>query len=143
MSVTKEIADGRATLRLERRLAHSVERVWRAVTKPAELERWFVAPVEWGPELGETWEALGQRGEITRLEPPHVIEWIWGDEQYSFELSADRDGCLLVFTHAFPQTELADQHARGWEIYFTRLDVHLAGGFLSEEDAHAQARAAG
>ena len=28
-------------------------------------------------------------------------------------------------------------HAAGWETYFNRLDVHLDGGFLSEEDAHA------
>jgi hypothetical protein len=24
----------------------------------------------------------------------------------------------------------------GWESYFSRLDAHLAGGFLSVEDAH-------
>ena len=40
---TLETIDGRPALRFERRLAHSVERVWRAVTEPAELERWFVA----------------------------------------------------------------------------------------------------
>jgi uncharacterized protein YndB with AHSA1/START domain len=130
-------------LRFERLFNHPVERVWRAVTEPAELERWFVATVPWGPELGETWEAFGQRGEITRLEPPHVIEWNWGDETYSFEISAEGDGARLVFVHAFPQSDLADQHARGWEIYLTRLDVHLEGGYLSEEDAHAQAEAAG
>jgi uncharacterized protein YndB with AHSA1/START domain len=28
------------------------------------------------------------------------------------------------------------QHAAGWETYLSRLDVHLAGGFLSEEEAH-------
>lgn len=28
------------------------------------------------------------------------------------------------------------QHAAGWEIYFNRLDSHLAGAFLSEEEAH-------
>ncbi len=35
--------DNRPALRFERRLDHSVERVWRAVTEPAELDRWFVA----------------------------------------------------------------------------------------------------
>ena len=42
---TLETIDGRPALRFERRLAHSVQRVWHAVTEPAELAQWFVAPV--------------------------------------------------------------------------------------------------
>ena len=49
----QEIVDGRPALRFERRLNHSVERVWRAVTDPAELARWFVSEVSWKPEPGE------------------------------------------------------------------------------------------
>ena len=139
MTATPDSHEGRPAVRLERRLAYPVERVWRAVTEPEELERWFVATVPWKPELGERWEAFGQSGEITRLERPHVLEWVWGDELFRFDLSPDGDGCLLVFLHAFPQRELREQHARGWDIYFRRLDVHLAGGFLSEEEAHASA----
>ena len=30
------------------------------------------------------------------------------------------------------------QHAAGWETYLARLDAHLAGGFLSEEEAHGR-----
>lgn len=44
--------DGRPALRFERRLDASLERAWRGVTEPAELERWFVAPVPWTPEMG-------------------------------------------------------------------------------------------
>jgi uncharacterized protein YndB with AHSA1/START domain len=36
-------------VRLERRLPHPVERVWRAVNEPSELAQWFVAPVERTP----------------------------------------------------------------------------------------------
>ena len=47
------------------------------------------------------------------------------------------DGCLLVFTHVFnPELGPGWQHAAGWETYLSRLDAHLAGGYLSEEDAH-------
>ena len=42
MTATQQTVDGRPALRFERRLKHSVERVWRAVTEPAELARWFV-----------------------------------------------------------------------------------------------------
>jgi uncharacterized protein YndB with AHSA1/START domain len=128
--------DDRPALRFERRLDHSVERVWRAVTEPAELGRWFVDAVDWKPEAGETFEAHGQMGEITELEPPRLIGWSFGGERFRFELRPDGDGCVLVFTHVFDDRALAAQHASGWEVYLSRLDAHLAGGFLSEQDAH-------
>ena len=135
---TLETIDGRPALRFERRLAHPVDRVWRAVTEPAELARWFVAPVAWTPALGETFGAEGQSGEITALDAPHRLAWTWGDERYAFELAADGDGCRLVFIHVFDGRHgPAAQHAAGWEAYFDRLDAHLAGGALSEQDAHS------
>jgi uncharacterized protein YndB with AHSA1/START domain len=130
--------DGRPALRLERRLPHAIERVWRAVSEPAELARWFVAEAAWTPEAGEEFEAHGERGRITAVEPPRLLAWTWGRERYSFELTPDGEGCVLVFTHVFnPELGPGWQHAAGWEAYFERLDAHLAGGFLSEQDAHA------
>jgi uncharacterized protein YndB with AHSA1/START domain len=134
---TLQTIDGRPALRFERRMAHPIERVWRAVTEPAELAQWFVAPVSWTPALGETFGAEGASGEITALDAPRRLAWSWADERYAFDLEPDGDGCRLVFTHVFnPQYGPADQHAAGWETYFERLDVHLAGGALSEQDAH-------
>lgn len=134
---TLETIDGRPALRFERRLAHPVQRVWRAVTEPAELAQWFVAPVPWKPELGETFEGGGQTGEIVALEEPTLLRWTWGDERYAFELAPDGEGCQLVFTHVFDDRYgPAAQHAAGWETYLDRLAAHLAGGALSEEDAH-------
>jgi hypothetical protein len=44
-----------------------------------------------------------------------------------------------VFTHVFnPDLGPSWQHAAGWETYLNRLDAHLAGGFLSEEQAHEE-----
>ncbi|CAN5549649.1 hypothetical protein BH10ACT11_BH10ACT11_18110 [soil metagenome] len=129
--------EGRPALRFARPLPHSAERVWRAITDPAELAQWFVAPVEWKPELGETWDAMGHAGEITALDEPRLLAWTWGIERYSFEIVAAGDGCLLVFTHVFnPEYGPPAQHAAGWQTYFARLDVHLGGDFLSEADAH-------
>ena len=134
---TLQTIDGRPALRFERRLAHTPERVWRAVTEPAELAQWFVAPVGWTPALGETFEGEGQSGEITALEAPRLLAWSWGRERYAFELAADGDGTRLVFTHVFdPSYGPAAQHAAGWETYLDRLDAMLDGGALSEEDAH-------
>lgn len=137
MTGSQQIIDGRPALRFERRLEHTVERVWRAITEPAELARRFVSEVPWTPEAGELFEAGGEAGRITAFEPPRLIAWSWGVERYSFELSPDGDRCILVFTHVFdPRLGPDWQHAAGWESYLNRLDAHLAGGFLSEEEAH-------
>ena len=135
---SQQILDGAPALRFERRLDHSIERVWRAVTEPAELARWFVAEAPWTPEAGEEFAAGGESGRITALEPPRLLAWTWGVERYSFELTTAGYGCVLVFTHVFdPRLGPGAQHAAGWETYLNRLDAHLAGGYLSEEDAHA------
>lgn len=137
MSVTQHVVNDRPALRVTRHLAHSIERVWRAVTEPAELAQWFVAEVPWTPYDGETFVAAGDQGQITVLKPPHLLAWTWGEEEYSFELAPDGAGCILVFTHVFNPTFGPDwQHAAGWETYFNRLEAFLNGGFLSEEEAH-------
>ncbi len=131
--------DGVPTIRLTRRLPHSPERVWKAVTDPAEMEGWFVAPVPWTPVPGETFEAAGQSGRITELDPPRVIAWEWGQERYRIDIEPAEGGCVLTFHHVFT-TEYGpgEQHAAGWEIYFGRLDTHLFGGFADELEAHTQ-----
>jgi uncharacterized protein YndB with AHSA1/START domain len=131
---TLETVDGRPALRFERRLNHPIERVWRAITEPAELARWFVAETDWIPEEGEELPA----GRVTVVQRPHRLAWTWEDQRFAFELTADGDATTLVFTHVFSAAlGPAYQHAAGWEAYFERLDAHLGGGFLSEEDAHA------
>ena len=115
MDGTLETIDGRPALRFERRLAHSVERVWRAVSEPAELERWFPAAADWTPAVGETFEAGGMTGEVTEVDAPRRLAWTFNGERYSFELAAHEDGCLLVFTHVFNDRTLAAQTAAGWE----------------------------
>ena len=133
---TLETIDGRPALRFERTLGHSVERVWRAISDPAELERWFPAAADWTPATGEIFEAYGGSGEVTEVDAPHRLSWTFGDDGYSFELSAEGDGCRLIFTHVFDDRSLAAQTAAGWETYLSRLEPHLAGGHLSEADAH-------
>ena len=133
---TLETIDGRPALRFDRTLPHSVERVWRAISEPAELECWFPAAADWTPATGGTFEAYGATGEVTEVDAPHRLAWIFGGERYSFELAAQEDGCRLIFTHVFDDRALAAQTAAGWETYLSRLEPHLAGGYLSEEEAH-------
>lgn len=143
MTGTLETVDGRPALRFERRLEHPVERVWRAITDPDELDRWFLAAPRWTLEAGATFgvEGLGGSGRIVAVQPPRRLVYEWDGEAFHFELRAEGDGCLLVFTHVFDDRVLGAQHAPGWEAYLARLDAHLAGRHLPEADAHAAAKA--
>ena len=123
-----ETIDERPALRFERRLSHPIERVWRAITEPDELEAWVVARAEWTPAVGETFEAMEQPGEVTEVDRPRVLAWTWGGELFRFELSEHDSGCLLAFTHVFDRRKFGAQHATGWELTFDRLEALLAGG---------------
>lgn len=142
MSERLETIEGRPALVFERRLDHSVERVWRAIADPGELAQWFVAPIGWTPREGERFESMGAAGEVTRVEEPRLLEWVWGGELQRVELTPDGDGCLLVLTHLFDRREQAGDHAGGWDWHLRRLDALLAGRNPSgeEERAHLRAR---
>lgn len=141
MNATLETVDGRPALRFVRQLPHPVERVWRAISTPAELEQWFPAAVEWTPSPGEELEAYGMTGQVTLVEPPHKLEWTFNGDEYRFELNEEDGGSQLVFLHVFDDRASAAQTAAGWEAYFTRLEPLLEGGFMSEQEAHENWRA--
>jgi uncharacterized protein YndB with AHSA1/START domain len=134
---TLETVGGRDVLRYERRLAHSVDRVWRALTEPEELVMWL-GEAELEPKEGGTvvlrWlntpEQHVARGTVSRFEPPRVLEvdtdahgaWCW-------ELEADGDATTLIFTATVPT---ADRDSRlsvlaGWHIHLDHLAEALEG----------------
>ena len=135
---TLETVNGRPTLRFERALAHPIERVWRAVSDPTELEHWFPAVVAWTPAAGEVIEAYGMTVEVTEVDVPRRLAWNFAGDLYSFDLSEQQGGgCRLIFTHTFDEGTPAAQTAAGWQIYLIRLDAHLGGEYLDENAAHA------
>jgi uncharacterized protein YndB with AHSA1/START domain len=132
MNGSLETVEGRPALRFERRLDHSPERVWRAITEPDELRRWFVASVDWKPEVGQSFEAMEQTGEIVEAERPRVFAYTWGGDLLRFELTPDGSGCVLVFTHVFDDRALGAQHATGWDLHLDRLGATLDGREVSD-----------
>jgi uncharacterized protein YndB with AHSA1/START domain len=128
--------DGRPALRFERVLPHSLDRVWHAVSVPAELAQWFPAAAPWTPATGEHFEVGGMSGRVTEARPPHRLAWTFAGDDYSFDLAQHDDGCHLVFVHVFDDRSTAAQTAAGWHSYFSRLPRHLAGEDLSEQAAH-------
>ena len=126
--------DGRPALRFERSLRHSAERVWRAITDPAEIHQWFPAAVDYEQRVGARMsfrfddpDAPPTEGEVTELDRPRLFAFDWGGEQLRFELEPAGDGCRLLFTHFLSERIQAARDAAGWEACFTELDRLLAG----------------
>jgi uncharacterized protein YndB with AHSA1/START domain len=155
---TLEIVHGRCVLRFERRLAHPVEKVWRAITDPAHLAAWFPAQVAMEPVAGGSvrWTFPGTdivlpNGRVTAYDPPRVLEYRMssqelpfagaGDERtLRFELHPDAGGCVLVFTNTFEDRTGAASFAAGWEGCLDALERNL-GGALPDAPARPWAEA--
>lgn len=142
--------DGTAVITFERRLAHSVERVWDAITDPAQVIRW------WGELTGdmrrdgdfnlrwlnddEEGRSSGWRGTVTAYEPPHLLETsgLWGSPKepwdqtnatLRFELTADGDGTILRFVNTVEKLpdEFRTMVPAGWHWHLDALAGVLDG----------------
>ena len=120
MTGTLESADNGYRLRFERRLDHSPERVWRAITEPEELAHWFPP----GEEL-----------QVTESEPARLLAGTWYGDELRFELRPEGDACVLVFTHTFAEREKAARDAAGWDRVFVRFDALLRGEPMSDKES--------
>jgi uncharacterized protein YndB with AHSA1/START domain len=126
--------EGRYVVRIERRLSHEPERVWRALTEPGELSHWFPADISGALEPGATLrfsfregEAPPSDGEVLAVEPGRVLAFSWQGEVLRWEVHPEASGCRLVFTHTFDDGPGAATFATGWGTCLDALDARLAG----------------
>lgn len=134
-----ETAGNRPALRLERRLAHSPERVWRAITDPAELAHWFPAAVtvELRPDgpIRFTFEGeeTSTEGKVLEADAPRVFAFSWNDDVLRWEITPEEGGSRLLFTHTFGHGEpaiariTAARTAAGWDSCLAALISSLDG----------------
>lgn len=130
-----EHTDGRWRLIFTRRLRHSPDKVWRALTEPEHLLAWFPTDIEGERAPGaplrfrfRDGEAPAIDGEMIVFDPPSVLEFRWGnDETLRFELEPDAEGCLLTFVNTFDELGKAARDAAGWHACLDLLGYHLSG----------------
>jgi uncharacterized protein YndB with AHSA1/START domain len=134
MTETLLTVDGRPMLRIERRLSHPPEKVWRAVTEPAELSQWFpaTAAMDLALDAKVTFdvgdgEGPSTSGTIVELDPPRTFAFTWEESELRFELRPHDDGCLLIFTHAFDDRYGAASFVSGWQRCLDALELLVAG----------------
>jgi uncharacterized protein YndB with AHSA1/START domain len=121
------------TLILVRELRHSPEKVWQALTDPAQLREW--APFDTDGSLGKagttvnlTWTGTPASMPITvtRAEAPRVLEY----SDMRWELEASGGGTRLTLWHSIDRRFIS-MGAAGWHIAFDVLDRLLGGNPIS------------
>ena len=134
MNGTLHAGEGRFVLRFERRLAHPPEKVWAALTDPAELSHWFPQDVEADLRPGGTMrftfrgaEAPPFDGEVLVYDPPRVFAYRWGPDVLRWELRPDGSGCTLTFTDTIETQGKAARDGAGWHVCLEALAARLDG----------------
>jgi len=113
------------TLEKELFIKASPQRVFQALTRSSDLERWFLVKAEvdvrpggairfeWGPGMFEV-------GKILVCEAPHRLSYSWeangpGPTTVTFELVGENDGTRLRLTH----TGIGE--GEDWDRYYTSV----------------------
>ncbi|GHJ06327.1 hypothetical protein TPA0907_06940 [Micromonospora humidisoli] len=133
--VTAVPADGRWTLRFVRELRHPPQRVWAALTDPAQLAGWapFLADRDLGTPGdvvltlvdGDTTDA--QPATVRRAEAPRLLEHTWGGDLLRWELTPTADGTRLTLWHTVADRGTLPMVAAGWHLCVDVADRLLAG----------------
>lgn len=150
---TIEQSDERVTFRYERRIRHPIDVVWKALTDPAEIERWIGTRPEIDLKPGGEYVSYHSGGHrvvdrILRLDAPRLFEhtfWVHVNPTavVTWELSPVEGGCLLVLTHSLGMedlraaaatvalgddlTTILSRNGAGWHRLLDRLDATLDG----------------
>ncbi len=144
MTETVRTVRDRTALRIERQFGHLPDKVWRALTEPAQLTAWFPFDVQLEPALGAPITFVDRGGDgttmdgvITELDPPRVFAYTWEDDLLHWELRATDGGTLLIFTHMFADRAGAASFAAGWGACLNALDDLLIGRPVAAPDRDA------
>jgi uncharacterized protein YndB with AHSA1/START domain len=116
-----------------RRFAHPIEKVWRAVTEPEDLETWFPQAIIGERRTGATLRFVsssgdGFDGELLVFDPPTTVEFMWGTDRLRIELQDEDGATRLTLTDVFGELGKAARDGAGWHECLERLGVALGGG---------------
>jgi uncharacterized protein YndB with AHSA1/START domain len=126
--------DGRPAVRFERTYPHAVDRVWAAISDPAELVRWFPSAVEIEPRQGGVIRfsgdpySEGSSGVVLAWDPPHRLAFTWGPDELHLTVEDAGDGrTRLVLVNVLDDRTAAARNAGGWHVCLTELSKVLGG----------------
>ena len=126
------------TLVLTKNLRHSPDKVWDALTDPAQLREW--APFDADGNMGTkgntvTLTTVGAPSphvtetRITRADKPKLLEYNWGGFDMRWKLEPSGEGTRLTLWTSIARPFIA-MGAAGWHICLDVLDHLLDGDAL-------------
>jgi uncharacterized protein YndB with AHSA1/START domain len=137
---TLDTIGGKSVLRFERRLPHPPEKVFRAISDPAELRHWFPAAMETELRAGapirfrfEEHDLDAPGGEVLEVDPPKLFVYTWGDDVLRWEIVPEGDGCRLFLSQTIAGGGISGgrpgtaRNAAGWDVCLGRLAARLDG----------------
>ncbi len=147
---------GQTTLHFTRDLAHTPEKVWRALTESDHMRWWMPVDMVGDRAAGATvrmvfWPDLVDKtgldpdagtATIHVWDPPNVFEWIWHGSRVRFDITATDGGCtleLLVDIDDDDPDTIVD-NAGGYHVWMDHLATLLDSG-SSKPVADANPRA--
>ena len=142
---TRVLADGDGIgIVIRRRYNTPIATVWKALTTPEIVQRWFL-PLSGDLREGGNFQFAGNAGgEIRRCASPQLLNVTWGSEVSVVELrlsEAPGDATIIELDHTVPLA-LAGSGAGaffvgpGWDGAFLALGLFL-GGIVADDPAAA------
>ncbi|WP_344945680.1 SRPBCC family protein, partial [Actinomadura miaoliensis] len=112
------------TLVFVRDLSHPPEKVWRALTDPAQLRQWapYTADRDLGSPGGIVLTMIDEEGAeelasmVIHAERPTLLEYSMGTDLLRWELTATSSGARLVLQHTVKERDWAPKAAAGWHL---------------------------
>lgn len=153
---------GRHVIVWTRRLSHSPERVWRAITEQNEVGEWARGNWQFEPHIGGAMqlcldnsrpldERVSDPGVVTAYEPPNLLEFRVGaydadseqDGEHILRWSVQPEsaGCVLGFSDTFePGRRVRNGIVCGWQYMLDQLELHLSpsGSDWSTQDVEME-----
>lgn len=160
MTDAPPIDNAQETLEMQRTIAATPERVFKAWTEPEILQQWWapqgstireasmdVRPggryrlALTSPQMGNF--AVSGQYEVVRPHSDLSFTWRWerpdmdiGQSLVTISLSPVEQGTELLLTHALlPNAEARLAHREGWEGVFANLNAFVLGGGLQQWNA--------
>ncbi|MGE3073282.1 MAG: SRPBCC domain-containing protein [Dehalococcoidia bacterium] len=130
------------TVRYERTSRHSAERLWRAITDPAEVTKWMQYPARIDLRVGGAYYVDYAKtnegcldGIIVAIEPARLLRYAWGTTIVEWSIESLESGCA----HTFSQFGLPDRGpgeeglVAGWHAWLDDIEKYLDGLALLDD----------